>query len=181
MRVFLSTFFFVVAITCCYLFATGATYPPWEWGRTEFLERVLAPFQVFSFVSGLLVLTAVVAFLLSLLCFECEGKTVADQCSRRSWGVALEIAFLLNVLIVGGVLTLLWFLAQSGASGPPAGTHTLGSLFTAGLLEVVLGTFLAAVLFFLGKSRALYYSILTAHVAELILLGAIFLMGSGTV
>jgi hypothetical protein len=181
MRVLLSTFFFVVAIACCYLFATGAKNPPWEWSQADFLERVLAPFQVFSLFSGLLVLTAVIAFLLSLLCFECKGKNIANPSSRRSWGVALEIAFLLNVFLVAAVLGLLWLLVKPDSPGTPAAMETMGSLFAAVLLEVVLGTILAVVLFFLGKFRALYYSTLTAHIAELIVLGTIFLSGSATV
>jgi len=179
MRSTFSTVLFCVAAVSIYLFATGATYPPWRWGETEFLERILAPFQVFSFFSGALVLTGVAAFLLSLICFECEDKYVSDATAKRSWSTAGEVAFVLNVGLVGALLGILWFrMPAANAMGSASDGQEFGMLFGTGLLEAVLGTVLAVVLFFLAKRRALYFSLLVAHVAEVITLGTIFFFGT---
>ena len=176
MRDTASTFFILLSLACGYLFATGATYAPWQWAEPAFLERVLAPFQVFSFFSGVLILAAVLSFLFALLCFECVDRSPVAA-FRRSWGQALEITFLVNVVLVGGLLFLLWFLADP-SFGSSTAPRTMGALFAASILEVTLGTVLAVLLFFFKKTKVLYFSTLVTHVTEVVVLGLVFALGT---
>ena len=175
MRTAFFTLFLICGAFCIYLFAIGATYPPWEWNSPAFLERFLAPFQYFSFVSGLLVVAGLLAFLLSLLCFESRDNAKQEGLARKTWGRAMEISFLLNTVLVAGLLALTTLLTLN----PSEALGDVGTLFVAVLVELGLGTFLAILLVFYRRGTRLYLSTLTLHLLEVVAVSAVFVFGSG--
>ena len=172
MRDILTPCLTAIAILCVYLFACGIVVD--GEGLEAVPDRAAAPFRDMTPLSAGVLGTAIIALTLALVV---PGEFSTPR-SRDAWARILQVALLLDIALVGGVLVLLmlpqlgWY--PSFAPSAPA----LGALYLAGMLEAAVGTVLILVLCFFDKSRLIFASTVLVHVAELGLLGWIFFLGT---
>ena len=175
MRSLVTTIVLSVAILAGFVFTLGTVSWGSDGASRELLEKLIAPFQYFSFTSTAIVLAGLTAFLVSLLLFETRDRGTRRRAHAKSWGHALGVAFFLNVLIAAGLIVLVVFFVRSVADPEPS---TVGTIFGAIVLEIVIGTAVAVVLAFLPKKRLIYFTTLSVHVAEVLCVGAILFFGT---
>ncbi len=173
MRAALTGFFTVLGLFLTYLFMVSAA------GRVptgaSLTVQMLAPFQNLDSMSLLCLQGAFVAFLMAMF-FKLSTRTWREN-PEETWSHLLETAFGVNVLFIGGILIVFLAYGCGWVSVDNLTTGTLGALLGVALLEAALGVVLAVLLAFRTKSRTLYFSALSAHLAELSLLGIILFMG----
>ena len=173
MRDILTPCLTATAILCVYLFACGIAVSDGE-GLDVVTDRAAAPFREMTPLSAAVLGTAIIALTLALVL----PRDFSTPRSRDAWARILQLALLLDIALVGGVIFLLmlpqlgWY--PSFAPSPPA----LGALYLAGMLEAAVGTVIVLVLCFFEKSRLIFASTVLVHVAELGLLGWIFFLGT---
>jgi hypothetical protein len=168
MRQLVSFLCLALAVAGFHLFATGA-FAPGE--GPGWLDRALAPFQGLSLQTALLFWGSALAAAGAAVLADAPE---ASSSSGGAWRLAVEVTFALNVATVAGLFVLI-ALAAVGGDGA---SETQGWLFTAAITQVVIGTVLGVVLFSVHRRKAFYFSTLGIHVAEALLLGVVFVLGS---
>lgn len=173
MRVLLTIFFTVLGVFLTYFFMVSAA------GRVPsdaaLAVKLAAPFKELDSMS-LLCLEAAFASYLMAAFFKLSTKTHSTH-PQHIRSRIYEIAFVTNVLLVAGVLAVFAAFASGWVLVDDMTTITLGALLGVALLEALIGIALAIVLATRSRSRKLYYSVLSAHLAEVGLLGAILFIG----
>ena len=173
MRVLLSIFFTVLGVFLTYLFLVSAA------GRVPsdaaLTVKLATPFKEFDSMALLCLESAFASYLMAAF-FKLSAKT----CRGNPLDIrnrVLEVAFMINVLLVAGILAVFAAYALGWVLIDDMTTVTLGALFCVALLEALVGIALAVLLARRSRSRKLYFSILSAHLVEVSLLGAILFVG----
>jgi hypothetical protein len=180
MRALSITTFLLLGLGSVSIYASAAELPFWNGNPLAPAREALEPQrEAAPPAPGLLCVLGVLTASLPALGKGRHAVRVKPTPSTGTWGRALEIAFLLDVILVGGLLAFLWVLSTSTISADDAfQVQTVGSLFAALLLEAALGSLMAVMLLFVEKTRALYCSTLTLHVAEVAILVLIYVTGT---
>ena len=173
MRALLTIFFTVLGVFLTYLFMVGAA------GRVPsdatLTVKLAAPFTQLDSTALLCLESAFASFLMAAF-FKLSAKTRSSK-SQDIRNRVLEAAFVINVLLVAGILAAFVAYASGCVVIDDLTTVTLGAFLGAAILETLIGIGLAVVLARKSRSRKLYFSILSAHLAEVSLLGAILFSG----
>ena len=173
MRVLLTIFFTLSGVFLTYLFMVGAA------GRVpsdaSLTVKLAAPFKELDSMSVLCLVGAFAAYLMAAF-FKLSGKTrsTSPQVIRNH---ALEVAFLINVFLIAGILLVFVAYAFGWVLIDDMTTVTLGALLGIALVEALVGITLAVILAPRSRARSFYYSVLSAHLLEVGLLGAILFVG----
>ena len=173
MRVLLTILFTVLGVFLTYVFMVSAA------GRVPndaaLTVRLAAPFTELDSMAVLCLESACASYLIAAF-FKLSVKTRSNN-SRDIRNRVLEAAFLINVLLVAGILAVFAAYGSGWVLTDDMTTVTLGALFAVAVLEALVGIALAAVLARRSRSRKLYFSILSAHLVQVSLLGAMLFAG----
>ena len=173
MRVLLTIFFTALGVFLTYLFMVGAA------GRVPndaaLTVKLMAPFTELDSMALLCLESAFASYLMAAF-FKLSAKTRSSK-ARDIRNRVLEAAFMINVLLVAGILAVFVAYASGWVLIDDMTTVTLGALLGVALLEALVGITLAVLLARRSRSRKLYLSILSAHLVEVTLLGAILFVG----
>jgi hypothetical protein len=173
MRVLLTIFFTVLGVFLTYLFMVSAA------GRVpsdaSLAVKLASPFKELDSMS-LLCLEAAFASYLFAGFFKLSAKTSSTSpLVIRSH--VLEVAFMINVLLIAGILAVFAAYASGWVLIDDMTTITLGALLGVAVLEALVGIALAVILASRSRARKFYYSVLSVHLMEVSLLGAILFVG----
>ena len=170
-----SLVFKVFGLIALYAFACGALQVPadgWRW--EDFLARLVEPVHGLGPFSGAILVAGI--FFLAAGETVMEGSQAGSGASGKSipWRELLLAAFVVNALAVIAVPVAIFTGAR--AFVPPAET---GALFAAGVLEAVIGVFLALILAFFARQRILFLPSLGLFIIGVGTLGMLFWIGVG--
>lgn len=174
MRVLLIGFFTVLGVFLTYLFMVSAAgrVP----GDASLSVKLAAPFQEVDSMSLLCIEAGFASYLLAAFFrFSVSPRPAGSPLLIRNR--VLEVAFVVNVILVGAILAAFVAYPCGWVVNDDMTRITLGALLGIALLEVFVGIVLAVVLALRSRSRKLYYSVLSAHLAEVSLLGALLFVG----
>ena len=174
-RAIVCPFLTLLAVVCIYLFATGAEVPQGGEPLPTLVGYALRPFRQLNLVSLILLATATVALFLALVLSRTSGL---DYRKERSWGRVLQLALVADVTLVAAVIALLLLPSFGWPPDFSLSASATGALFMAGLLEAALGSCIVLALLAVPKSKAVFFSSVLVHVAEIGLLGAVFYLGT---
>ncbi len=173
MRVLLTIFFTALGVFLTYLFMVGAA------GRVPndaaLTVKLMAPFTKLDSMALLCLESAFASYLMAAF-FKLSANSRSNN-ARDIRNRVLEAAFIINVLLVAGILASFVAFAMGWVLIDDMTTVTLGALLAVALLEAIVGIALAVLLARRSRSRKLYFSILSAHLVEVSLLGAILFVG----
>ncbi len=173
MRVLLTIFFTVLGVFLTYFFMVSAAgrVP----GDASLTVKLAAPFKELDSMA-LLCLEAAFASYLMAAFFKLSTKTRStNPLVLRSR--VLEVAFMINILLIAGILAVFAAYASGWVLIDDMTTVTLGALLGVAVLEALVGMALAILLASRSRARGFYYSVLSAHLMEVSLLGAILFVG----
>ncbi len=173
MRALLTIFFTVLGVFLTYLFMVGAAgKAP---GDATLTVKLATPFTQLDSTALLCLESAFASYLMAAF-FKLSAKTRSCK-AQDIRNRVLEAAFMINVLLVAGILAVFVAYASGWVVTDDLTTVTLGAFLGVATLEALIGIALAVVLARRSRSRKLYFSILSAHLVEVSLLGAILFSG----
>ncbi len=161
--------FKTVGLLAVYAFACGALDQ--GGGDGKLLARLAAPLQALTPFAASVLVGGLFLFAAGVAIEPSPGR--GPRGPRPFWTPLLLAAFVVYSLAVCGVVAFI--LASPRLSGPE-----LGAFYAAGVLEAMLASVLAVVLYFLRRPRLVYLPTLGLLFAGIAALGAMFWLGNGT-
>ena len=164
--------FGILSLFSVYLFACGALNP--EASGDGFSTSLLAPFREFSLLGASVLVVGVIFMAATIAAAPDSGESRSASVPRLSWPAAVNLAFLVNALVVAGIGgLLLWDVLGNGDY------LKLGIIYMAGVYEAVLGAILIVFLIFCPRPRLVFLPAMGLYLVGLTALGLLVWLGSG--